>query len=119
MTDIMIMIYFVICSFSRSVGIFGLREKIMSVGRNPKIVGSANRGWSSVRARKSLVTDNVSSISGVHYRDNANLCNKLHIAYRAYRNCVAHDMIIRCYVSFLNSISCIVFVLSLTINLPL
>lgn len=45
-----------------------------------------------------LIGYNVASISGVHYRDNANLCNKFHIAYRAYRNYAAHDMIIQCYV---------------------
>ena len=53
-----------------------------------------------------LITCNVSSISGVHYRDNTNLCNKFHITYRAYRNYVVHDMIIRCYIAyFLGSIN--------------
>ena len=43
-----------------------------------------------------LLASNVSSISGVHYHDNANLCNNFHIKHRAYRNYAAHDMIIRC-----------------------
>ena len=30
-----------------------------------------------------LIEDNVSSISGVHYRDEAKLCNKYHITNRA------------------------------------
>ena len=44
----------------------------------------------------------LSSLSGVHYRDNAILRSKFHIKYRVYLNYVGHNMIIRCYMRYFN-----------------